>query len=1242
MLLATDKDFLASRVAYKLDLEGPAVVVQTACSTSLVAVHLACQSLLAGECDMALAGGATVRVPQKMGYFYEEEGILSRDGHCRPFDAAASGTVPGSGVGVVVLKRLADALADRDSIDAVILGSAINNDGARKLGYAAPRAEGQAKVIRAAMAAAGVCPDDITAIEAHGTATALGDPVEVAALHQAFSSSGKKRSCALGSVKSNFGHLDAAAGVAGLMKLALSLKHRTHPKSLHFERPNPAIDFDEGPFTMSTETRPWVSDGAPRRGGVSSFGIGGTNAHVVLEEAPNSSRPRPSPSEREVLLLSARSSAALERAGANLASWLESHPEACLADVAHTLRVGRRAFSHRRAVVCSSAEDAVRSLAIGVGAGAIAPESGRDVVFLFSGQGSQYEDMGRGLYEREAVFRADVDLCSRELEPHLGCDLREKLFSGPGPTSEVLRETWLTQPALFVLEYALARLFMRHGVVPSALIGHSIGEYVAATLAGVFERSDALSLVARRGKLMQDAPRGAMLSVPLGEARAKDLLRPGLSLAAVNADESAVVSGTLEAVERLASELAAAGMECHRLHTSHAFHSEMMEEASKAFERDVAKLALGDPRIPFISNLTGKLIGSGEARSPGYWAAHLRGTVRFSDGAKELLLEKDRIFLEVGPGTTLAGLLRAQPECGPERIVLTSLPHPLAARGPEGDVEQFLDALGRLWSSGGPVDWKAFRTESLAYRLSLPTYPFERKRFWFDRGRTDERPGAAKKLDIDRWFHIPSWRRTLPPAPARDVEGGWLLFRDRCGLGDALLAELRKRGAKVVVVDRGEGFLRHDENHYQVRPGEPDDYERLFREIALPARTLHLWGTTTPDTVGLTESLDTGFYSLLALARALGDEAIGAAHRIVVVTSRMQEVSGEGGLDAGKTTVLGAIRTLPREFPGVSCQGIDVLPSPDGVWDETLIDRLLAEAIAPSTGPIVAYRGVDRWVESFEPVALPSPAGPIVPEGAAVLVTGGFGGIGLALARRLSFEAKAKLVLTSRSGGANVEGIPSADLMIERGDVADYDRMKEIFLRAEERFGKIHGVIHAAGVAGAGLMQLKTRDTAERVMAPKVEGSLVLDRLTREHGCEWLVLCSSLASVLGAAGQVDYCAANAFQDALARRNSGAAGPLTIALNWDTWGDVGMAVSADLPERNREEARRVGISSLEGAEAFRRALAARLSRVLISTRDLTGRLHSARSAGIRPVQETAARKASFHPRPPLQTEYVPPR
>lgn len=791
-MITNDKDFVATRVSYKLGLTGPSLDVQTACSTSLVAVHLAFQSLVSYQCDLALAGGVSVQIPSLTGYHHEQGSIFSPDGHCRAFDAQAAGTVFGSGVGAVVLRRLEDALDDGDTIHAVLRGTAINNDGAGKLGFTAPSTEGQAEVIRMAQAVADVEPESISYVEAHGTGTVLGDPIEVAALNRVFGAGRGPRTCALGSAKPNVGHLDTAAGMAGLLKTVLALEHRTLPPTLHFTRPNPEIDFDDGPFFVPTEPLDWQpAPGAPRRAGVSAFGVGGTNAHVIVEEAPEIDPPSPS-KPGQLLVLSARSEAALERAAERLAAHLERHPNLEPADVARTLQTGRCSFEHRRAVAFVDATDARRALLEPKrGTRGTPPDAAPRLAFLFPGQGSQHPNMGKDLYDRLVVFRREVDRAAEILRQPLGEDVRDLLFPPTGSTAgaDRLIRTRFAQPALFVVEWALARSWTETGIEPDALLGHSVGEWVAATLAGVFRLEDALALVAERGRLMEERPEGAMAAVALPAEELERRLgdHPDLSLAAVNAPTSCVVSGPAPAVAALCGELAAEGVSVRRLHTSHAFHSPTMDAAAQTLVRRVAEVPRQAPRIPFVSNLTGTWITDEEATDPAYWGRQLRQPVRFSDGVRRLLEEPGRVFLEVGSGHALTTLVRKHRIESRPPEAWASWPAP---DDPEGSSSlRWLETLGTLWTRGLEPSWDALYEGERRLRLPLPGYPFERRRYWIEPAEGTDRAtgemGAPQVPRFDRPEETSAW--TPPEGPLeRELAELWqnLLGLDRVGADD--------------------------------------------------------------------------------------------------------------------------------------------------------------------------------------------------------------------------------------------------------------------------------------------------------------------------------------------------------------------------------------------------------------------------------------------------------------------------
>jgi phthiocerol/phenolphthiocerol synthesis type-I polyketide synthase E len=773
-----EKDHLATTVSYRLNLRGPSLNIQTACSTSLVAVHAAARAVMTYECDMAIAGGSTVNVPQRTGYMYEPGGIASVDGHCRSFDAEASGSVSGDGVGVVLLKRLEDAIAAGDTVYAVIKGSAINNDGRRKVGFTAPAVEGQAEVIALALAAAEVECESIGYIEAHGSATVMGDPIEIEALNQVYRQAGlKPSSIAVGSVKSNLGHLNAAAGVAGLMKTILALRHGSIPASLNFRQANPAIPFARGPFRVNHTHTPWPESNKPRRAGVSSFGIGGTNAHLILEEAPET-RPSEPAKPWQLVTISARSRQALERATDQLATHLLEHPEQNFADVAFTLQEGRKAFEHRRMAVCRDAAAAASLLQSQTPSQvftAVAVSRRRPVAFLLPGLGDQYLDMGRGLYESEPEFAAHVDHCSELLQPLLGVDLRKTMYPDPrvrqqndvrteermnfrnliqrareenSPALQEIHRTLWAQPALFVIEYALAKLWMSWGIVPESMMGYSIGEYVAACVAGVISLEDSLRMLAARAQKIEALAPGAMLAIAASEAEVRPLLTPEISMAGINGKSLCVVAGTPEAVDALQQRLVHEGeLVCRRLLATHAFHSSLMEPVAAELTRLARSIRLSRPQIPYISNVTGKPITDAEATDATYWARHLTQPVQFAAGLQHMSSPTAPVFLEVGPGQMLTSLAE-QYLAGrglADRVALASLPH---ASDAQPDRAFILSTLGNLWLAGIEPDWKSVHRHERRSRVPLPTYPFERQRYWITARRRPQQKQEAEPVKV--------------------------------------------------------------------------------------------------------------------------------------------------------------------------------------------------------------------------------------------------------------------------------------------------------------------------------------------------------------------------------------------------------------------------------------------------------------------------------------------------------------
>lgn len=737
-LVANEKDYLASRASYKLGLRGPSMSVQTACSTSLVATHLAGMSLLAGECDYAIAGGVAVDVPHHAGYVFEPGGILSPDGHCRVFDANARGTVFGQGAGAVLLRRLPDALADGDRVHAVIRGSAVNNDGAGKAGFTAPSVHGQAGAIVEALAMADIDPATVSYVEAHGTGTPIGDPIEIEALTRAYRLwTDRVGFCRIGSVKSNLGHLNSASGVTGLIKAVLALRHAEIPPSLHFERPNPQIPFAETPFRVCAELTAWPDTGHPRRAGVSSFGIGGTNAHVVLEEPPADqvARPVPPDGREHVVVVSAKTPSALRAATARLATALTDRPELALADVAHTQQTGRWAGPYRAAVVADTTAAAVDLLAAEPSWSARPAKPHPSVAFVFPGQGVQRLGLGQELHRDEPAFRQEFDRCADRLRALGATDPRDVLFrtGENGGESTRLNRTELVQPALFALEYALARLWMSWGIEPDAVLGHSLGEIVAATVAGVLDIDDALTLVVERARLVGASPTGAMLAVICAEDALPAGLPEELVVAAVNGPRLVVLSGPVDAIGEAAVRLREHGVATNRLATSHAFHSAMMEPAVSPLVRCAAAMTLRPPAVPCLSNVTGDWLTEEAAVDPAYWGRQLRQPVRFGDCLGHLLADPDRVLLEIGPGRVIGRMAQQNPLWTDGHLAVGSLPATTrdgAAAGPE--LAAVLDGLARLWSIGVGPNWRVLNDGHRTRPVELPTYPFERRRHWID------------------------------------------------------------------------------------------------------------------------------------------------------------------------------------------------------------------------------------------------------------------------------------------------------------------------------------------------------------------------------------------------------------------------------------------------------------------------------------------------------------------------------
>ncbi|MBE9060858.1 type I polyketide synthase [cf. Phormidesmis sp. LEGE 11477] len=1249
---------MPTRVSYQLDLKGPSCGIQTGCSTAIVAVHSACQSLLSHECDMALAGGVTISSAQPQGYLYQSESIASPDGICRAFDAEGQGTVFGNGVGIVVLKRLQAAITDKDHIYAVIKGSAINNDGADKINLIAPSVSGQATVIKSAIEQSGISPNTIDYVEAHGTGTHLGDPIEVAALNKAFNdlsttdfstaaeSKTVRTSCALGSVKTNVGHLDAAAGAAGLIKTVLSLQHKTIPASLNYQRPNPKIDFQNGPFVVNQHRQDWTANGTPRRAGVSSFGMGGTNAHMILEEAPEactSEAGRP----WQLIPLSAKTLTALDTLTQNLADHLLRHADLSIADVAYTLQVGRRSHSHRRFFVCQSTQDAVQQLSKPDGNApnnainnALTASANKSVVFMFPGQGAQHIDMAKGLYQTEPVFKQAIDQCASILARE-NIALLELLYPSPQPditsgkapekTTEKLYQTAYAQPALFAIEYALAQLWMSWNVRPQAMIGHSIGEYVAACIAGVFSLEDALWLVAARSRLMQNARPGAMLSV----LAAADTLRlpKDAEIAVINAPQSCVISGPTDTITAFSQQLESQDIPCRLLATSHAFHSAMMESALSEFSQALKKITLSPPEIDIISNLTGTWLADSEATDPNYWVKHLRYCVRFSQGITEVLNMPNTVLLEVGPGNTLTKLARQNltaTDRSDDIPILSSLPHP---KDSNTDLNTLTETLGKLWQTGVPVNWRDLyqqQQQPRRQRLSLPTYPFERKSYWIPLRSPQDTPTPStpkeKAPDQANWFYIPSWKR-LPLVAVPEK----LTAHQHLVLADQIL--------------------------------QPQLNEQLEK---LPTQPELAW-TDFSDFQALVSFIQTHL-------------PLKSSTTLTLLTTNSYAVTPHDSLDPNKAKAQGLSQVIAQEYPSICCRFIDIDSSPSAHTLQAVSRELTSPYNLDQRQ--VAYRSGQRWVRAYEALPLPEQLPSQLKRGGTYVIAGDLiEGLGMVYAQALIKEWDAKLILLGRAGlpaasewekwllthgpqhGASqlirklqTLGREDEQFCWFSGSLADADWVSASIRTGLERLGKtsgneITGVFHADVMgdrASCEIAQL-THAEIDRICQNKVDGMRSLQQALVHHPVGFYVLQSSLSSVVGGIGFGAYAAANSYLDTLAIQQNNARNgasktpsPHWLSLNWD-------ACKLDDVAPSASELMALAMTAEEVWQTTQRALSQPgLSQLIISPRPLAPRLTAAFTP--QPIQSTAnshetstsSIAPSIHSRPTLATEYAAPR
>lgn len=1293
LVYENNQDLLATRVAYKLNLRGPAVTMGTACSTALVLVHHGCQALISGECDVALVGAARASVPQKSGYTYAQGGILSRDGKCRTFDKDASGTISGSGAGALVLRRLDDAIASRDHIMAVIKGTAINNDGARKVGFTAPSVAGQTEVIQSALYAGNISAESIGYLEAHGTATSLGDPIEFKALTNAYRSfTDRQNYCALGSVKANIGHLDTAAGMAGMAKVIAALQHKQIPPAVNFHEPNPEINLSDSPFYIPRKAQPWPV-GVPLRAGVSAFGIGGTNAHVVVEAMAQDRASTPS-RRSQLLTFSGSTRSALEANMSQFATWLEQQADGDLPDIAYSHNSGRKRLDYRASLVFESRQQLLQYLS--------APHSAQitrthcrekqaSLAFLFPGQGAQYVNMGRDLYQTESVYTATLDQCAEHLLPLLdGVDIRGLLYPDiiadgavdshcSGMNATDLYDTRYTQPCLFAFEFALARQLEAWGIKAQAYLGHSLGEYVAACLAGVFNLNDALLLVAERARVMALQPAGAMLSVDLDEASLTPYLKPfEISLAAVNGPESCVLSGTEESIEQLESCLRELDCSPKRLRTSHGFHSHLMEGCLSEFRRTLEKITLNRPSVPFISNLTGDWCDANQVVTPEYWVEHLRSPVCFGAGVRKLL-EHYSVFVEVGPGKALASLASLQFN---DELALSTVRD---ARTPVQDLTFLQQALGKLWGRGVAIDWQQYYRDEIRFRVPTPTYVFQTRRHWIfkeeaiaeDSNNLGLPVNLEQKQEMDRWFYQPIWKqRALPDQTSVNGDDGYIIcFTPRRKL---LQAVFNPSLTQVVWVQPGRHYKQIGLDHYRINVDEPLDYQRLLADLnqrlGSPKRVIHALNLSKSEPT-LRLAYRNSFHSLLYLAKALTSHPPQTQIQLLILSNCMQAIGKERFHHSLKSLLVGPCKVIPKEIEQVICKSVDL--DRDFQFNHPDMQNLLRSELYDDS-PLVAIRGGKRYVKITEPVTLADgPPRPLLASSQPTyLITGGFGGIGATLAKHFSLLHRANIVLTTRKPlppeaeweqwlqshaddnitSGKIRLLQQLKLQGSRCSVVVTDftsraRLRKALNKAENYCGQVAGIVHAAGEPDGALIQVRSAADSESVLHPKVVGTRMLYELYKQKPLRFFINCSSLSAHVGPIGQVAYCSANNYQDIFTQLPN--AWQKTVSVQWDSWQEVGMAVDTLSKDyrflgkaQDGDQFKEIshGITPLEGGKVVERVLHHSYPQLTVSTRhiDVFDRAATQEQPTEAVIKSNSdPEDGDFHERPELSVPYAAP-
>lgn len=1244
-----NKDYLATLVSYKLGLRGPSMAINTACSTSLVAIHTACKALIFGETKIALAGASSLVNGSQKGYIYEEGSIVSKDGHCKAFDKDSTGTVNGEGTGVVVLKRLKDALEDRDNIYAIIKGSAVNNDGNKKVGFTAPSIEGQVACIKMAQKFSRVDPETISYVETHGTGTKLGDSIEVEALNIAFKNN-NDFACPIGSVKTNIGHLDTASGVAGFIKTVLSLKNKKIPASLHFKEPDPNINFQGGPFFVNNNLSEWETKNAnPLRAAVNSFGVGGTNAHLILEEAPVVER-NASEKDFNLLVLSAKTETSLNNYFDKLTNFLTKEEDLNLSDMCYTYHTGRQNFEHRIALSFKNKNELQQKLEeIIKQRKPFAKVKGTpsSVVFMFPGQGSQYVNMGKDLYESNAIFREYMNSGFEFLKKLTNQDLKKIVYPENIDESYNINDTSFAQPIIFLVEYALAKVLIDYGIAPNYMIGHSIGEYTAACISGLFTFEQALKLVVKRGELMASLPKGSMISVPIDELQAQKFLSDDISLAAVNGPGQVVLSGNDSAIEKVIERLAGSDIPYIKLHTSHAFHSSMQDSILEEFKAEFKSLEFNKMQIPFISNITGDFIKNEEAISSEYWAKQLRNTVKFSKGVSNLLSDNNRVFIEVGAGSSLSSLIRQHKTEKSTKIINTIR----SIKVNENDEKYFQENLGLLWTYGVNIKWQKLYENQERYRISVPTYAFDNLKYKaeIDHNKLFNGANSIVLNDLENSFYFPSWKRSVLDSNNNADHRTFLVFSDDTDCSREMIKEIIDANNSVIEVLTGASYFKHSSSKFSIDPLNTDNYNQLFQDLEFEgisiSNIIYLWSLSVKASeVKLVEENLEFNLIYFCLGRVIKTWKNGDDKKIFVFTNVLHSVLGNEKINYCNSLLLGLIKVMPLEN---QIFGVNVDIDADN-WNTKLIENVVSEVLSNNikSDRIVSYRLGQRWVQEFQKVFqnLNKEESSSIKKQGTYLITGGLGKLGNSISKYLINEYQANVILIGRRDLSIIRD--SEDHSVKRYkeleklsknikylsvDISNLDDLNIVVSQNRELFNSVNGIIHLArgNDNDVDFIENLSLEKSINMLAPKVNGIENLYRIFKDIDIDFTWMTSSLSATYGTMGLSDYTSSN------------------IYLEYFAYSKAGNFKCIEFPAINFEENgaynRQNILSDAEVIEVFEKSLNVKNANVIyISKEDINLTLKAFLNIESQNIDVDYKQTNEKAERPDLQTEYLSPQ